>query len=148
MKGSGRYRPPVIEWVRDGDRRYSIRNRVSGILIALYVTYSRCTCSEHSAIRRVVESPCCILETNVTFSVNYTQKKRKKRIFKRKNFNNKIFFSYRNDQFNLSLYIYIYIHYSLYIVNKYSPKSFFKSFTSQLQNLECPEVCTQEQFRH
>ena len=36
VKGSGKYRLPVMEGVSHGDQRYSIGNIVSGSIIALY----------------------------------------------------------------------------------------------------------------
>ena len=36
VKGSGRYRPPVMEWIRHGNKRHSIGNIVNDIVIVLY----------------------------------------------------------------------------------------------------------------
>jgi len=36
VKEGGRYRPPVMERISHRDKRYSVRNIVSGIVIALY----------------------------------------------------------------------------------------------------------------
>ena len=36
------------------------------------------TCSEQSIMYRDVESPCCTIETNITFFANYTQKQKNK----------------------------------------------------------------------
>lgn len=77
MEESGRYRPPGMKWVSAGDRRYRIRNRVKGIVIALF-SDSSYACGEHSIMYRLVESLSCTTETNVTFSVNSTQRERKK----------------------------------------------------------------------
>ena len=70
MKGSGRSRLPVMEWISNGNKRHSIRNVVNDIVMAISGTDGSYACGEQSIMYELVKSSCCIPETNITLCVN------------------------------------------------------------------------------
>lgn len=67
VKGSTRYRLPVMEWVSHGNEGYSTGNILDGIIIGLKGDRCSSACGEHNTTYRLVKSP----EANGTMYVNY-----------------------------------------------------------------------------
>lgn len=72
IRGNGRHRLPFMQSINHRDKRYSTGHIVDDTMLVLYGDRQELHCGKHSITYKVVQSLCCIPESNITLCVNYT----------------------------------------------------------------------------